>query len=626
MARAPVPIGGGAFGEVTDHIDYVTSLASQAVTDTNAYIEELNDILNTLTNLPPVSELDPISLAPVEDFSPPVKPDLPETLVPFPSLPTFPTLEQMHDISISDKPEYTAGDAPTIPAVSPPSDLDATAPDDITVETDWTYPTEPTTSIPSVPTLEDLDLPTVPTITIETWSESLPTTDGIQPPSLTFSFSESPYSSSLLTDVTNKLISQLLGGTGLPNDVEQAIWDRARNREDGVYNRTKDQILVENANRGFTLPSGSITAKLQDASQEVQDKIGSLSRDIAIKQAELEQENLKIAVSNSINLEQINMNYNTQVINRLLDSRKFLQTAAIEIYNAEVQQVQLELDAYKAYADGFETRLRAALTDLEIYRSELEGQKLVGEINQQSIQVYLGQLEGVKTETDIYKTKVDAITAQINAENLKIQNFKAQVDAYVAEIQAKNSEYQLYDSRLKAAMQPLDVYKAEVNAYAERITAYAAEAEAEKTILSGDIAENEFILSGYKTQLDGALGEIEAITKQYEADANVYRSAVSMYNADVGAEGERYRSETAYNKASSDVAVANAQLTIQNSTLALKRATDQIAIATEIIKQQSALASQMAAAALSSMNVGANIGSNTGQNWNYNFDLDDTSL
>jgi len=626
MARAPVPIGGGAFGEVTNHIDFVTGLATQAVNDTKEYIEELNDIIDSLTDFPTVEDLDPISLAPVEDFDPPEKPDLPELEKEFPPLPHFPPLEDYHNIDISDKPDYTAGDAPDVSPVSPPTELTATAPEDIDVETDFTYPTEPTTSIPSVPTLEDLDLPTVPTITIETWSESLPSTASLVPPSLTFQFNEDAYSSTLLTDVSDRLIAQLIGGTGLPTDVEQSIWDRARNREDAIYNRTKDQILVENTSRGFSLPQGSLAAKLQEASQEVQDKIGGLSRDIAIKQAELEQENMKQAVANTISLEQVNMNYNTQVVNRLLDSRKFLQTSLIDLFKANVNKVQVELDAYKAYSVGFEIRLKAALTDLEIYKGELEGQKLVGEINQQSIQVYLGQLEGVKTETDIYKTKVDAISARIQSESLKIQNFKAQVDAFSSQVNAKNSEYGLFESQLKAAMQPLDVYNSKVGAYAERIKAYAAEADAENSILQGDIATNQMILDGYKSQLDGTLGEIEAITKQYEADANVYRSAVSMYNADVGAEGERYRSETAYNKAAADVAVSNAQLTIQNSTIALKRATDQIAIATEIIKQQSALASQMAAAALSSMNVGANIGSNTGQNWNYQFDLDDTSL
>ena len=625
MARAPTA-GGTAYTEVTDHIDFVTRLAMNATADVTAYIEELNDLIDALTLLPAIATPDEVVFTEPGNLVYPEKPDLPTPIGQLPTLPAFPSLDPIHNITLNPKPEYTAGDAPGVTLPGVPGPLDATAPDDVDVETDFDFPTAPTPTLPTVPTMETITLPDAPTITLPTFSETLPDVSGVTAPGINFAFDEDIYTSDLLTDVSALLVSRLQGGTGLPVDIEQAIWDRARNREDVTNRRTIRQISVENASKGWSQPPGSMLDAVQQATQEVQGKVGDLSREIAIKQAEMEQKNLEMSINQTLQLETLNMNYIGSYYGRVLDSQKFLQQTIVEIFEAQVKQKGLEIDAYKAYAVAFETRLKGALADLEVYKSELEAQQLIGTINEQYIKVYLGQLEGVKTEMDVYKTTVEAISEEIKAQNLIIANYKAQLDGFLGKIKAKSDEYGLYESKLKAAYAPLDVYDRKVNAYAERIKAYGEEAKAEKNVVDADISGNEMILSRYKTQLDGISSQMDAVIKQYGVDATIYGSAVDMYEADLRGEGERFRSEAAVNKNKADVHASNAQIQIANSQLLLKKSTDQIALAVEIIKKQSEIGSQLAAAALSSMNVGANIGANNSQSWSYNFALDDSNF
>ena len=58
-------------------------------------------------------------------------------------------------------------------------------------------------------------------------------------------------------------------------------------------------ILVQGGN----FASGVLAAQLQDARREYHDKLSGLSRDIAIKQAELEQANLQQATQLALQLE-----------------------------------------------------------------------------------------------------------------------------------------------------------------------------------------------------------------------------------------------------------------------------------------------------------------------------------
>jgi len=86
------------------------------------------------------------------------------------------------------------------------------------------------------------------------------------------------------------------GGTGLKPDIENAIWERSRARELAEANRMEDEVVAGVAARGFSLPTGAMAAKLQEVQQAASDKISTHGRDVAIKQAEIELENVKFAV------------------------------------------------------------------------------------------------------------------------------------------------------------------------------------------------------------------------------------------------------------------------------------------------------------------------------------------
>lgn len=59
---------------------------------------------------------------------------------------------------------------------------------------------------------------------------------------------------------------------------------------------------------GFPLPTGALAGMLADSRREYHDKLSSLSRDVAIKQAELAQENLRHAIDTAVSLETQLMN------------------------------------------------------------------------------------------------------------------------------------------------------------------------------------------------------------------------------------------------------------------------------------------------------------------------------
>lgn len=91
------------------------------------------------------------------------------------------------------------------------------------------------------------------------------------------------------------------GGTGIPAAVEAQIWQRGRDKEALEAARLEDEALTSFAARGFTLPPGALAHRLLVVQQDAANKNSSFGRDVAIKQIEIEIENIRFAITTAVN-------------------------------------------------------------------------------------------------------------------------------------------------------------------------------------------------------------------------------------------------------------------------------------------------------------------------------------
>lgn len=92
------------------------------------------------------------------------------------------------------------------------------------------------------------------------------------------------------------------GGNGIPAAVEQQIWDRARSREVELARAATDNATNEWAARGFSLPPGALANAVAKAKSDATDKAATISRDQAIKNIEIQIENIRFAVEQAVKL------------------------------------------------------------------------------------------------------------------------------------------------------------------------------------------------------------------------------------------------------------------------------------------------------------------------------------
>lgn len=190
-------------------------------------------------------------------------------------------------------------------------------------------------------------------------------------PANTFTFTEIPYSSNLLTDLRARLLEWVDGkSTGILPSVEQAIWDRGRAREAVASNRKAQEAIRTFAMRGFPKPPGALSLELQDAAQEAQNNDVTLNRDIIIKQAELEQSNRRFSFEQAWKVEEGSIAYTTQQMQRALDKATQYQKFVNEIFHEQVTEYGVKAQVYSARVSG-ETMAFKAKTDMQVAEANI---------------------------------------------------------------------------------------------------------------------------------------------------------------------------------------------------------------------------------------------------------------
>jgi len=416
---------------------------------------------------------------------------------------------------------------PTLNFGTAPAVFSQPAPDQPAIDTNYDYPTLSFT-LPSPPNLLTLATVQFDGVTMPTAPDSnIPALVAAEPSIIEY-VPGSPYTSNLLTQLQTTLTDRLNGlKTGLPPAVENALWDRARERG---YRGQADALaeLDRMEGLGYALPPGvwlDARIKIQTETQYTNEGV---NREIMIKQAELMLENISKATDSAIALESKLIDYLNSTEQRRFESCKYMTQAGIEIYNAKVRAYVAYLEAYKTKVAIYEAEIRAQIALVEVYKTEIEAEKLKVDMNTSLVQQYKTQIEAAELNIEVYKAQLSAIQTKAEIEKLKIEIFGEEIKAYVGQINAYTAQVEGYKATVQAEATKNEAYKTQVEAYAANVDAAAK-------IVDANIAEFEGLLKAYIEQWEAFKIQVEAQSAQAQAIALSNQVLTEAYKAEVAA-------------------------------------------------------------------------------------------
>ncbi len=520
----------GPYTEVSDAFDRAYSYAESS----RSMLAGFASALNTSIYSPPTISMSWTSIAPPSLPGLPPAPDMPEIKFVVPSgEPSTLTLsapdvtvdnftESAPELIFPEAPTLSYGTAPTVPAPGAVS-----------------VPEAPTVTFPDAPTYLGLTAVSFSGIDLHTdWLEALgtmPTLTLASPTPFSYTASEE-YASTLLTTLKNSLESRMAGGTGLNPAIEKAIWDRARDRETKIALANEAEIQRSSEAFGFALPAGALAAQLREAQQNYYGKLSELSRDVAIKQADLEQANLKDTIAAGMQLEAQLIDYALKLEQLSFEAAKTLAENAIGTYNASIEQYKALLDAYRVYANNYDTLIKAELAKVEVYKAQLQGEQTKADINNTLVQQYKSSIEAGMSQVEIYRAQVGAAQTLVELEKTKISAAGEQVRAYVAQVNAETAKVEAYKAQVQTQSVLVDVYKTKADAFSAKVGAQAEKAKAELARYNALVQAKAAEWDGYKVKVQAEGERIRALGLQsgalldgFKAETSAIESEAKMY-------------------------------------------------------------------------------------------------
>jgi hypothetical protein len=499
-------------------------------------------------------------------------------------------------VALGVAPQLTA-EAPAITLPTDPSQLAAFLVMAPAVDTSITFPSPPAelmSPLLAAPVLTDRSEPVKPQVLLPVFDTVRPTDDTVAPTNLDVTLGNAystaapsmvtaingyvddmlakrnPQYAAQMVKIETQLSAYLAGGTALDPAVEDAIYTRARSKNNAEARRVRDAAYNEAADRGFTMPGGALLSAMQQARQAAADLNAKAATEIAVAQAEMEQKNLQFAVTTSTGLRTTMLNASISYMQGLvglngqaLEYAKSVLNAVVETYNISLRAFTAKMEVYKADAQVYETKLRGALAGIELYRAEVAALEALTQVDRSKVDVYRARIESLNALSNVYRAQIEAVQGRAGLERLKLDVFQSQVQAYAAQVQAKNAEWQGYSAAIEGQVAKTRIFNSQVDAFGAQVQSYKAQIEAQSEAVRAMATTNDSrsrnyaaAWSAYETIVQ-SLGEVARTKLENQRQEIIaFQAETSLAVANAQVSNEYYRSVA-------QVAVENAKLELQ---------------------------------------------------------------
>jgi hypothetical protein len=539
---------------------------------------------------------------------------------------------------------------PTTPTMLGFDTIDATIPEDSSVDFNITIPEAPDISIsssvpqspglstisipampdytlPTVPILDDIVLPQAPTIDIPEFTAVAPSVSADDLPDIpAFSYTEEQYQSDIGVALFQKILDDIAeGGSGLNPDIEQAIYDRMLARQRAENERLYREIEDQYSSTGFELPTGALASRLLEVASEISRKNDQASWEVMIKQAELAQTNTHFTIDKAVAIEQMLRDFFNQQETRRLEAARQVALIAVEVFKALVAKIEIALEIYKTEATVYGERLKAKLAEIEIYRARIDGTRAAVDVQNARVALYNAQLSGVEAIMGIYSTQMESAKIQMEMEVAKMQVFRAEIDAYIATVEVEKVKVAVFGAQVEGARAQVELAVAQVNKYKAKVEAAKSKIEAESVKVQVQLETNKGNIEIYKSQVDVAKMEAEVNISIAQIGLEVFKGKVQQSLAQAEMAIKEAELGASYLSAQAQINVAKGQTYVERMKAAVSSYLMMKDMLINGYAAQITGYTNIAASAMTAINANASLGASS--SWGYNeSESDDFSI
>jgi len=472
-------------------------------------------------------------------------------------------------------------------------------------------PKKPDTSMPDSPEFLDMQDVEAPDIQIPNLELEKIDYDNISVPNTNLFYNPREFE----LRFTERIEELLSGRHGLSEDTEDAIWARAKARNDLKNERMYKEAEEYFASRGFEMPTGAMNATLQDIRKEINRSEEQINYEIAAESSRIAHEFTRAYADALSRHEGILADIHNNEEQRYYDSIKSSMQYAIDVFNTQVQHIRAKAEFEQLKLQEFEGKIKAELSKLDVFRVQVEGARLKTEYNRGLVEKYTAAVDMVKAGVDLYNSEIEAVRNQVANNEQKVNAYRAKLDAVSKNAQAEMSKVDLYNAKISAQQNKVSLYNTKLQGkaiesqnYGNYISAYNSwnSLQIENVRARSDVnrnnAEGEMTRLSTDSQIARTEAEIESLRakdKLSEREVNL-----SEYNSQVDAKRMEFEKMLSKMNVTKDISLANLESSLR-----------ELQIRSDELQSKTQATSQLVASAFNGINVSASIAASGSTNY-----------
>ncbi len=376
-------------------------------------------------------------------------------------------------------------------------------------------------------------IPTPPSVVIADFGDPIPAYE-ITIPEISFNYIEAGYTSALKDALGVKLLSDVQnGGTGLDSDVEDAIWERTRERDDKDYVEAAAKIDSKWSGRGFRLPDGVLTELNQVLIVDDRNQRIERSRDILIKQAELAQANTHFTITSSLSLEQLEINHANEIANRALKAAVSTMELGIAFHKLKIDDYNIQLERVKLQAVQQGALLEAEKLKLEAYRTSMLELQAKSNLDKDLLVEYNTDIERYNSQLKLFTAEQGAAQVALGIEGLKIDLYKENINDYKSRLDGQRNEALLYEARVNGELGKVKIYVAELEGEKTRVATLKVQSDIETAKMEANFKLQDLELKAFIGNIERYKAEIGIANMELSQEGVMYGHDVNKFRAEI---------------------------------------------------------------------------------------------
>lgn len=359
-------------------------------------------------------------------------------------------------------------------------------------------------------------------------------------------------------------------GSGLPAEIETSLFNRARERNSRETERAVQEVIDQWASRGYSLPQGSTQKQIDAIRDDARLKSADLNRDIMIQSFEKQLDHIRYLTEQGIALERLKQDLWLAYVGNVMDAAKFQVESKLSLFNAQISIFNARNDAFKSMIDVYKTKIEGTIAKITAFRSQVEAQVAIGQINQQTVEIFKAKIDAVMSNVDVYKALIQGATARADLVKSHFDAYKTEVQAYSEQVGAERIKVELFDSQIKAEGTKVQAYESLARTYASTIEGLSSKAniklkEGDMKLEAARVKITEFQANteSYRASMEAQTKKLQLETEVHSANLDAMKSQIQLSIEKMNAQGNLVESNSRTRIALADALSKYAEMKIR---------------------------------------------------------------